>query len=302
MVEEEDPIILTVTSFLHLEATDGEPPALMSPLNEVERFVFGQLGESSTFFQQSFMLGGMKAFRVGVLEGKPDLCTRDVLERWKSESGTCAFLPPNPAQQEQFLSFADKVLWPVLHSRVPSLAELVGTPYEKKRHDWDGYGAFIQSLAHHCSTIVNDELQKGERNRRIVIIIPDYSLMLLPALLRETPCLETATIMFYLPTPFPSSELFRTLPVAEALIQSLTAANLVGFQTADSMRHFMSTCARLLKAETGTKGVYVTSNKTVDGTVMVDRRFVRTLAQPLGTDTQVFQEILTDIQSKLANE
>ena len=52
-----------------------------------------------------------------------------------------------------------------------------------------------------------------------LIWVHDYHLMVLPALLRRK--LPHATIAWFLHTPFPSSEVFRTLPVRSSLLRAL---------------------------------------------------------------------------------
>ena len=50
----------------------------------------------------------------------------------------------------------------------------------------------------------------------------------------------------FLHTPFPSSEIFKTLPNRELILRGLLNADVVGFHTFDYARHFLSCCTRLL--------------------------------------------------------
>ncbi|TNY17195.1 hypothetical protein DMC30DRAFT_370105 [Rhodotorula diobovata] len=61
-------------------------------------------------------------------------------------------------------------------------------------------------------------------------------------------------IGFFLHTPFPSSEVFRTLPVRREILLGILNCDLIGFHTYDYARHFLSSCSRLL-------GVKCTPNK-----------------------------------------
>ena len=54
---------------------------------------------------------------------------------------------------------------------------------------------------------------------------------------------------FFLHTPFPSSEIYRTLPVREELLRAVLKADLIGFHTYDYARHFVSACTRILGLE-----------------------------------------------------
>ncbi|KAL8284073.1 hypothetical protein RQP46_005186 [Phenoliferia psychrophenolica] len=53
-------------------------------------------------------------------------------------------------------------------------------------------------------------------------------------------------IGFFLHTPFPSSEVFRVLPVRREILLGILNCDLIGFHTYDYARHFLSSCSRLL--------------------------------------------------------
>ena len=76
------------------------------------------------------------------------------------------------------------------------------------------------------------------------IWIHDYHLMMLPQMLREK--LPKATIGFFLHIPFPSYEIFRLLPQREEVLRGLLGADVVGFQTYEYTRHFLTSIYRLL--------------------------------------------------------
>lgn len=60
---------------------------------------------------------------------------------------------------------------------------------------------------------------------------------------------------FFLHTPFPSSEIYRTLPYREELLRGVLKADLIGFHTYDYVRHFISSCTRILGLEGNPYGV-----------------------------------------------
>lgn len=72
--------------------------------------------------------------------------------------------------------------------------------------------------------------------------------MLLPAMLREEigTSVKNVRIGFFLHTPFPSSEIYRILPVREEILQGVLHCDLLGFHTFDYARHFLSSCSRIL--------------------------------------------------------
>ena len=71
---------------------------------------------------------------------------------------------------------------------------------------------------------------------------------LLPRMLRQLS--PDSKLGFFLHVPFPSSELYRTLPFREEILRGLLAADLLGFQTYDYARHFLSSCEMVLGLET----------------------------------------------------
>jgi trehalose-6-phosphate synthase len=62
-------------------------------------------------------------------------------------------------------------------------------------------------------------------------------------------------IGFFLHTPFPSSEIYRILPVRKQILLGVLNSDLIGFQTYDYARHFLSSCTRILGLSTMPNGV-----------------------------------------------
>ncbi|CAN0524405.1 unnamed protein product, partial [Scytosiphon promiscuus] len=73
-----------------------------------------------------------------------------------------------------------------------------------------------------------------------IVLVHDYDLMLLPALLRKR--LPDITCGFFLHCPFPSTGFYRMLPVRQVLLEGLLGADLVCFNPFDYMRHFLHSC------------------------------------------------------------
>lgn len=85
---------------------------------------------------------------------------------------------------------------------------------------------------------------------------------------------------WFLHTPFPSSEIYRTLPLREELLHSVLKADLVGFHTYDYARHFVSACTRILGLEGTPEGVGDSGSTT------------RVAAFPIGIDPERFLRAL----------
>jgi trehalose 6-phosphate synthase/phosphatase len=75
------------------------------------------------------------------------------------------------------------------------------------------------------------------------IWIHDYQLMDVAHHMRETGC--TANLAFFLHIPFPAPDIFMKLPERQAVLTSLLAHDLVGFQTQRDRRNFIQ-CVRVL--------------------------------------------------------
>lgn len=72
--------------------------------------------------------------------------------------------------------------------------------------------------------------------------------MLMPGMLREElgDRVKNVKIGFFLHTPFPSSEIYRILPVRNEILEGVLHCDLLGFHTFDYARHFLSCCSRIL--------------------------------------------------------
>ncbi|KAJ1677617.1 Trehalose-6-P synthase/phosphatase complex synthase subunit, partial [Spiromyces aspiralis] len=120
-------------------------------------------------------------------------------------------------------------------------------------------------------------LQDGD-----LVWIHDYHLMLMPQMLREMlgPDRKNVKIGWFLHTPFPSSEIYRILPVRKPILSGVLSADLLGFHTYDYARHFLSSCTRIL-------GLSATP-----GGLEVDGRIVRIGTFPIGIDPTKFIDAL----------
>ena len=115
--------------------------------------------------------------------------------------------------------FANRTLWPLFHYRV-DLSDF-------DPEGWAAYGRVNNLLASRLASVLA---------RDDMVWVHDYHLIPLAAALRSLGV--TNRIGFFLHIPFPAPELLTTLPVHDALVRSLFAYDLLGFQTEKDVQAF----------------------------------------------------------------
>ncbi|MGZ8391244.1 MAG: bifunctional alpha,alpha-trehalose-phosphate synthase (UDP-forming)/trehalose-phosphatase [Gemmatimonadales bacterium] len=158
--------------------------------------------------------------------------------------------------------FSNGVLWPLFHYLLDQVPLHV--------RDWDAYVEVNEKFA----DIVAAQYQAGD-----LIWVHDYQLFLLPGFLRQR--LPDARIGFFLHIPFPSEELFRTLPERDRLLRGVMGADLIGFHTPAYLRHFAASLTQL--------GLTV----DIDRIQLTDRE-VRLGVFPMGIDAEFFRKLAED--------
>lgn len=161
-------------------------------------------------------------------------------------------------------SFSNGVLWPLFHYLPYAL------PFDVA--DFDAYEEANERFAE----VVARWWQEGD-----TVWVHDYQLLLLPQKIRDR-C-PGARIGFFLHIPFPSSEVFRTLPHREALLRGVLGADLIGFHTTAYLRHFASTALHLL------------GGRTDIDRVSYEGREIRLGVFPMGVDAQEIGATAADL-------
>ncbi|KAJ4981301.1 hypothetical protein NE237_032138 [Protea cynaroides] len=165
---------------------------------------------------------------------------------------------------QYYNGYCNNILWPLFH--------YLGLPQEDRlattrsfQSQFDAYKMANQMFA----DVVYKHYKEGD-----VIWCHDYHLMFLPECLKKYD--SKMKVGWFLHTPFPSSEIHRTLPSRSELLKSVLSADLVGFHTYDYARHFVSACTRILGLEGTPEGV---ENQG---------RLTRVAAFPIGIDSERF--------------
>lgn len=165
---------------------------------------------------------------------------------------------------DYYNGFCNSVLWPLLH-------------YESDRVTFssDEWKAYEEVNKRFADTIV-DSISGNE-----VIWVHDFHLFLLPALLKEKrPDLKVG---FFLHIPFPSSEIFRQLPVRKQLLEGVMASDLIGFHDFSYLRHFASSVGQVLGVDSNLLAISSGNKSTQLGVfpVSIDTdKFLNTTSSP----------------------
>lgn len=80
-----------------------------------------------------------------------------------------------------------------------------------------------------------------------IIWIQDYHLMLVPGMLRAAR--PELTIGYFQHIPFPSYDIFKALPWKDMIIDGLSGANTIGFQTDNDVKHFITAARSIRNAD-----------------------------------------------------
>lgn len=171
---------------------------------------------------------------VGCLKEQIDPNEQDDVSQILLESFKCvpAFIPPELFTRF-YHGFCKQHLWPLFHYMLPLSPDLGG---RFDRLLWQAYVSVNKIFADKVMEVVSPDDD--------FVWIHDYHLMVLPTFLRKR--FNSLKMGFFLHSPFPSSEIYRTLPVRNEILRALLNSDLIGFHTFDYARHFLSCCSRML--------------------------------------------------------
>ncbi|KAI0254998.1 alpha-trehalose-phosphate synthase TPS1 subunit [Lactifluus subvellereus] len=196
---------------------------------------------------------------------------RPIVDKRLREEYSCqAVYLDDDVADRHYNGFSNSILWPLFHYHPGEM--------NFDEENW---------LAYRMANMRFAEAVRQQIRENSMVWVQDYHLMLLPMLLRtlvtgpeltrEFTTNELATITegiesedyppegretikgvkigFFLHTPFPSSEIYRILPVRREILLGVLYSDLIGFHTYDYARHFLSSCTRILSLPTMPNGV-----------------------------------------------
>ena len=156
-----------------------------------------------------------------------------------------------------YYGFSNRTVWPLFHYFM-----------EYTEFQPDHWEAYKQVNAKYAEAVL-ERLDDDD-----VVWVHDYQLLLLPEYIRKKN--SKVTIGFFNHIPFPSSEVFRTLPWREEVLKGMLGADLIGFHTYDYERHFLRSVNRILRHDINFNSVNIGS------------RIVRSDSFPMGIDYKKF--------------
>ena len=162
--------------------------------------------------------------------------------------------------QQYYLGFCNSALWPLLHFFLNQV-KFQQTEYQR-------YLKVNHLFAKHLI---------GELKTDDMLWVHDYHFMPLARNLRVMGCRQK--IGLFLHVPFPSFQVFRTLPVWKQLLEYLCEFDVIGFQTQNDRQSFMECVENGL------------SLPVVANEIFFNKKVVKTAVIPIGIDCQHVDEL-----------
>jgi trehalose 6-phosphate synthase/phosphatase len=187
----------------------------------------------------------MEVIYIGCLKVDVGTAEQDEVAATLLENFNCvpAFLPLD-VRTRYYHGFCKQTLWPLFHYMMPLSPEHGG---RFNRSFWQAYVSVNKIFADKVMEVISPDDD--------YVWIHDYHLMVLPTFLRKR--FNKVRLGYFLHTPFPSSEIYRTLPMRDEILRALLNADLIGFHTFDYARHFLSCCSRMLGLAYESKRGYI---------------------------------------------
>lgn len=202
--------------------------------------------EDSLLLQLKDGLGeDMEVIYIGCLREEIEPREQDDVSQTLLETFKCVptFLSPD-LFSKFYHGFCKQHLWPLFHYMLPLSPDLSG---RFDRSLWQAYVSVNKIFADKVMEVISPDDD--------YVWVHDYHLMVLPTFLRKR--FNRVKLGFFLHSPFPSSEIYRTLPVRDELLRALLNSDLIGFHTFDYARHFLSCCSRMLGLAYQSKRGYI---------------------------------------------
>ncbi|RHY11204.1 hypothetical protein DYB25_000190 [Aphanomyces astaci] len=143
----------------------------------------------------------------------------------------------DPAMSQTFHSFCYGTLWPIMHNIVDVYGKLPTRWWNpsQQKNAWSSYMHVNRIFVNKVIEVYNE----GD-----LVWVHGLHLLVAPSFLSRR--LPYVNVGLFLHTPFPSSEIFRTLSVRADLLRGMLSADHIGFHLYEHARHFLTSCRRIL--------------------------------------------------------
>ncbi|TYZ65640.1 hypothetical protein PybrP1_000591 [[Pythium] brassicae (nom. inval.)] len=141
------------------------------------------------------------------------------------------------ALAQTFHDFCYGTLWPIFHNIVDIYGRLPSRWWHpnQQKNAWSSYKNVNRIFVNKVIEVYNE----GD-----LVWVHGLHLLVAPSFLSRR--LPSVNVGFFLHTPFPSSEIFRTLSVRSDLLRGMLSADHIGFHLYEHARHFLTSCRRIL--------------------------------------------------------
>uniref|UniRef100_K3W8D4 CBM20 domain-containing protein n=2 Tax=Globisporangium ultimum (strain ATCC 200006 / CBS 805.95 / DAOM BR144) TaxID=431595 RepID=K3W8D4_GLOUD len=143
----------------------------------------------------------------------------------------------NKSLADTFHSFCYGTLWPIFHNIVDVYGRLPTRWWNpnQQKNAWSSYKNVNRIFVNKVIEVYNE----GD-----LVWVHGLHLLVAPSFLSRR--LPSVNVGLFLHTPFPSSEIFRTLSVRSDLLRGMLSADHIGFHLYEHARHFLTSCRRIL--------------------------------------------------------
>ncbi|XP_062103903.1 alpha,alpha-trehalose-phosphate synthase [UDP-forming] 1-like [Humulus lupulus] len=271
----------TTNNYERCENPDKKP-ARQRLLAVANRLPVSTVRKGEDVWHLEISAGGLVSALLGVKEFEarwigwagvnvPDTVGQNALTKSRAEKRCIPVFLDEEIVHQYYNGYFNNILWP--------LFQYLGLPQEDRlatTKSFQSHFAAYKKANEMFADVVIKNYEEGD-----VVWCHDYHLMYLPKCLKDFK--KSMKVGWFLHTPFPSSEIHRTLPSRSELLCSVLAADLVGFHTYDYARHFVSACTRILGLEGPPEGVEDQGRLTRVAACPIDidlDRFIRALELP----------------------
>ena len=171
---------------------------------------------------------------------------------------------PKPMVEKWYDIYCLKVLWPTFHYMEVNVSQALS--------DQSCFRAYAEANAAYAAAV------RTEWKSSDLLWVINYELLLVPQQLRRR--IRDVRVGLFVHCPWPSTEIFRSVPNTTELLEGMLGADIVGFHNFSYSRHFLSSCMRVLGVDASIDSVEYKKHTTSVKIVV------------LGTDPNIWEDML----------